>query len=331
MARNRIVALALLVTLPTVSAPAASAQEPEQGTFNFVLENDLFTGLDRDYTNGILFSWTSGPDQVPSWVIDAAHLFPLFPETGKVRASFALGQSMYTPSDITLRDPPAEDRPYAGWLYGAVGLIAETGSRLDQLQLQLGVVGPAALAGETQAFVHSVIGADKPRGWDKQLDNEPGAVLTYQRSWRAFVSGEFLGFSFDATPHIGGALGNVFTYANTGATLRLGWNLPNDYGPPRIEPSLPGSGFFEPREGLGMYVFAGLDGRVVARNIFLDGNTWQDSRSVEKEPLVGDAQVGFAVTLGAARLAYTHVFRTREFESQRGTDKFGAISLSIQY
>lgn len=27
------------------------------------------------------------------------------------------------------------------------------------------------------------------------------------------------------------------------------------------------------------------EGRAVARNIFLDGNTFQDSRSVDKEPL----------------------------------------------
>ncbi|MFZ5790979.1 MAG: lipid A deacylase LpxR family protein [Pseudomonadota bacterium] len=328
MVRNRLLALAMLTA---AFAPAAHADEPEQGTFNFVLENDIVSGFDRDYTNGVQLSWTSGPDRVPSWAIDAARLFPLFPETGRVRASFALGQSIYTPNDITLRNPPAEDRPYAGWLYGSIGLIAETGTRLDQLQLQVGVVGPASLAEQTQTTVHEIVGADKPRGWDTQLENEPGVVLTYQRSWRAFVSGEFLGFSFDATPHIGGALGNVFTYANGGATLRLGWNLPNDYGPPRIEPSLPGSGFFEPQGSLGMYIFAGLDGRAVARNIFLDGNTWQDSRSVEKEPLVGDAQVGFAVTLGSVRLAYTHVFRTQEFASQHGADKFGAVSLSLRF
>jgi hypothetical protein len=328
MARNPLLALAMLAA---ASATAMRADEPERGTFNLVLENDIVSGFDRDYTNGIQFSWTSGPDRVPSWAIDAARLFPLFPETGQVRASFALGQSIYTPDDITLRNPPAEDRPYAGWLYGSIGLVAETGTRLDQLQLQVGVVGPASLAEQIQTTVHEIVGADKPRGWDTQLGNEPGVVLTYQRSWRAFVSGELLGFSFDATPHIGGALGNVFTYANTGATLRLGWNLPNDYGPPRIEPSLPGSAFFEPQDNLGCYIFAGLDGRAVARNIFLDGNTWQDSRSVEKKPLVGDAQVGFAITLGLARLAYTHVFRTREFEGQHGADKFGAVSLSLRF
>jgi lipid A 3-O-deacylase len=315
--------------------PMARAEEPlrqlEQGTFNLVLENDIVSGLDQDYTNGIQLSWTSGADDAPSWAVDAANWLPFFSSEGTVRVIYALGQNIYTPSDIKLEDPPADDRPYAGWLYGSIGLTSATETRLDQLNLQLGMVGPASLARQTQTWVHGIVGADKPRGWDHQLNNEPGIVLTYQRSWRAFISGEIWGFSFDATPHLGGAVGNVFTYANGGATLRLGWNLPDDYGPPRIEPSLPGSGFFEPQDDFGFYVFAGLDGRVVARNIFLDGNSFEDSHSVEKNILVGDAQVGIAFTIRAARLAYTHVFRTREFKGQNDADKFGALSLSVRF
>src|SRR3546814_12695699 len=73
----------------------------------------------------------------------------LFPEGGTVRTSYAVGQNMYTPDDVALRNPPLDDRPYAGWLYGSVGLIAETGRRLDQLELTLGVVGPASPAEQT--------------------------------------------------------------------------------------------------------------------------------------------------------------------------------------
>ena len=112
---------------------------------------------------------------------------------------------------------------------------------------------------------------------------------------------------------------------------RLGRRLPHDYGPPRIQPSLPGSGFFVPQNGFGWYLFAGVEGRAVARNIFLDGNTFRDSRSVDKEPLVGDLQFGFALTWSDVRLGYTHVLRTREFKTQGKTSEFGAVSLSIQF
>jgi hypothetical protein len=51
---------------------------------------------------------------------------------------------------------------------------------------------------------------------------------------------------FDVSPHVGGALGNVYTYANAGFTLRYGKDLTRDYGPPRVQPGVLGSVFFEP-------------------------------------------------------------------------------------
>ena len=329
--RRRLAAIVLAATGSLVPLTAFAADEPETGTLSLMFENDLFYDTDRNYTNGVRASWLSGPDSTPAWALDAARWFPLFPDGGTVRTNYAIGQNMYTPDDIALTNPPLDDRPYAGWLYGSIGLIAETGRRLDQLELTLGVVGPASLAEQTQTIVHEITGSQEPRGWDTQLKNEPGVVLTYQRSWRGFVSESVSGFGFDATPHAGGALGNVFTYANAGLTLRFGRRLPLDYGPPRIQPSLPGSGFFVPQDGFGWYLFAGIEGRAVARNIFLDGNTFRDSRSVDKEPLVGDLQFGIALTWRNLRLSYTHVLRTREFETQDEADDFGAFSLSMRF
>ncbi|MBU6297429.1 MAG: DUF2219 family protein [Alphaproteobacteria bacterium] len=98
----------------------------------------------------------------------------------------------------------------------------------------------------------------------------------------------------------------------------------------RIEPSLPGSNFFEPTSDFSAYVFVGIDGRAIARNIFLDGNTWQSSRSVAKKNLVGDLELGAAMTFARVRLAFTHVFRSREYASQTSADQFGAVSLSFR-
>jgi hypothetical protein len=329
--RSSLVACLYGALMAITAVPAVRAKDSEFGTLNLVIENDSFAGHDRDYTNGILASWTTGPDQTPSWARAVARWLPFFSEEGTVRASYGLGQSMFTPNDLSQEDPPGDDHPYAGWLYGSIGLFSETPTHLDQLQLQLGVVGPAALARQAQTLVHEAIGSTKPRGWDHQLDNEPGIVITYQRSWRLPIADDIMGLALDATPHLGAALGNVFTYANGGATLRLGWNVPVDYGPPRIEPGLPASGYFEPQADFGWYLFAGVEGRAVGRNIFLDGNSFQDSPSVEKNILVGDAQVGIALVFRAVRLAYTYVFRTPEFKGQDDADKFGALSLSARF
>lgn len=308
--------------------------DPQQqvGIFSFVLENDLFYDTDRRYTNGARFSYLTPKGGEPDWLRDAALYVPMFDGHSDIRVEFALGQNMYTASDKLLRDPPVTDRPYAGWLYGSVGLVARTGSVLDQMLVSVGVVGPAALAHETQDFIHSIVNSPEAQGWDSQLKNEPTLQFTYQRSWQ---SPEFRlpgGFGIDATPHAGAALGNVYVYANSGAMLRFGQNLPIDYGPPRVQPSLPGSGYFERAPGgLGWYLFAGVDGRAVAHNIFLDGNTFADSRSVDKETFVGDAQFGLAVVVDGVRFAYTHVLRTREYVGQDVDDQFGAFSVSLAF
>ena len=316
--------------------PAAAGEE--RGTFSLVVENDVFYGLDRDYTNGLQLSYTTTALDEKCWVCESARVLPFFQGTGEIRINYALGQNMYTPGDITLVNPPLTDRPYAGWLYASLGIVAKRDydtkgqwSHLEQLDLSLGVVGPSAQGEEVQTWFHGLIGVNEPKGWDTQLKDEPALLLTYERSWRYRVDELPFGMQMYATPHLGGAVGNVFDYVNGGATLTLGWNLGDDYGPPRIQPSSPGSGYFQQQDGVGFYAFAGVDGRIVGRNIFLDGNTWKDSRSVEKENFVGDAQVGVALTFESARLSFTHVFRTREFKTQHNADQFGAAALSWQF
>lgn len=98
-----------------------------------------------------------------------------------------------------------------------------------------------------------------------------------------------------------------------------------------LDPSLPGTDFFEPTGDLSVYAFGGFDGRAIARNIFLDGNTFEDSRHVDKIPWVGDMQLGLAMAMDRWRLTFTHVFRTREFTTQQHADQFGAINLSIRF
>lgn len=304
---------------------------------NFQVENDLFGGnTDRNYTNGVRVTWLSAQDDVPDWVSMPAAQVPFFASGGKLRVLFGLGQNLYTPTDITVREIQTDDRPYAGWLYGSVGLVSDNGTILDNLQLDFGVLGPAALGSPVQEFVHDLIDTRDPSGWDNQLKNEPGLVLFYERKWRSILEfDEFLpglpGYGVDATPHVGAALGNVFTYGAGGLTLRFGKNLPSDYGAPRIRPSLPGSNFFISDGSFGWYLFAGVEGRAIARNIFLDGNTFEDSHSVDKKHFVGDLQVGAAVTLGDWRLSYTQVYRTREFEQQDSGDVFGSLNVSYRF
>lgn len=328
----RIIALTLSLAVAAGCPHGAWASEPEMnGTLSLVLENDLFQGHDGHYTNGMRMIWIPGPDApTPEWAIRMAHRVPGFPQQGAIRHGYAFGQSMFVPGDITVAKPPLQERPYAGWLYASIGLDVELGEQLDQFGAAFGMVGPASLAEQSQKFIHKLVGSADPQGWDTQIGNEPGFILTHQRSWRGLATTSLSGAYLDFTPHIGASLGNVFTYGNAGATLRYGKRLPSDYGPPRIQPGLPGSGVFPPASDFGWYLFAGIEGRAVARNIFLDGNTFRESRSVDKKPLVGEVQFGFVLDWSDTRLSYTHVLRTREFDNQENSDGFGAFSLSFK-
>ncbi len=311
--------------LPEIPEPP---KEPERGILVLEYENDLFAGEDRYYTSGVRASWITPGSGVPGLLRDVGELIPFFPGQGELKASWSIGQSMYTPKDIEEANPRADDRPYAGWLYVSGGLAEETGDRLDRLQLTLGVVGPASLAEQTQKTIHEFMGSPIPQGWDHQLGNELTLMVSYERQWRSRVRAADEGWRIDLTPHWGGTLGTPFSLVNAGLTLRAGRDLPHDYGPPRIQPALPGSGLFVPRSRWGWYLFAGVDARAVAWNTFLDGNLWRDSPSVDREVFVGDAQLGAVLALGRARLAYTHVFRTPEFRNQEEREDFGALSLS---
>lgn len=341
LAPGTLLALGLLAgPAPFAAAPAAA--EEKLGNLSLQLENDLFGSQDDGhYTHGTRISYLSPPVHENDWleggwrrfVLNAADTLPLFSRGSRFRVSYALGQNMYTPADIRQTRVQTGDRPYAGFLYGSLGLIADTERRrLDTLDFTLGVVGPLSLAEQTQKQVHEIVNSPEPKGWGNQLRNEPAVILTYERKWRRSLELGGDGLEIDVTPHAGLSLGNVFTYANAGGALRLGDDLTLDYGPPRIRPSLPGSGFFESDDDrVHWYLFAGIEGRAVARNIFLDGNSFADSHRVDREILVGDLQAGLVVTWQHLRLSLTHVVRSREFEGQDSPDRFGALSLTVRY
>lgn len=333
--RSASIALCALGAILAALSPAA-ADEPtgQPDAFTLQVENDLFgDGSDGHYTQGMRVSWLPSPDKVPDWVRDGALLVPGIDAKDRLTFVFAVGQNMYTPEDIELSTPDPTDRPYAGWLYATLGVAVEDAQSnlLHNLALDLGVVGPLSLAGPTQKIWHKLIDTRTPRGWDHQLKNEPGLVLTYEARMRQSLTTTVEGIQVDVTPKAGVALGNVFTYGAVGASLRVGQNLDLDYGPPFIRPSLPGAGLVKRRDEWGWYLFAGIEGRAVARNIFLDGNTFADSPSVERIPFIGDLQFGIAATMGSVRLSFTQILRTKEFEGQRGGDHYGSIALTYLF
>ena len=178
--------LAALLLL-MANAPGHAQGQPDDGILTFQFDNDMFGNTDQHFTHGTRLAWMAPEDHVPDWVTYGAAFVPLFDATASKRIVYSLGQSIYTPDDISVKTLVPDDRPYAGWLYVGIGLVSVSGDQLDNLELDLGVVGPHSYAEDVQKTWHGWFGFQRPQGWDNQLRDEPGILLTYERKWRRWA------------------------------------------------------------------------------------------------------------------------------------------------
>jgi lipid A 3-O-deacylase len=316
-----VVAAAAVVLVAALRASSAVA-----GEVTLTFDNDFFAGVDRHYTNGMQVAVVAQTSSLPAL---ARALLP-FGASIDPQYMFAIGQRIYTPTDTTAMVPDARDRPYAGWLYALAEFRVRRTGAVDHFTASLGVVGPAALARQTQNAIHRALREDDSHGWEKQLRNEPGLLLGYERAWLGLARTASGPYQMDLTPRAGVTVGNFLTYASAGAIARIGYNLPDDFPATHISLGPPRDGY-RGNSTRGWYVWIGVDARLVGRNIFLDGNSFRDSASVERRRFVWDLQGGVAATWGRERIAFALVRRSEEFTTQAGADRFGQLTYSFSY
>lgn len=350
--RSRNLLLPLLFAACAAPAGGVAAQSREactQGatrlppTVNLRLDNDLFGGQDQGYSNGIqltlvspnLADYTDDPclPRLARWInrrLDALQPAEGFEQRNMI-ATFS--QGIFTPTDFTRRDLIRDDRPYAGALLMGLGYNARNGDYLQTTQLQFGIVGPSALGKQVQNAVHKALGDETFQGWDNQLHDEPVFRIVHERMHR-FSAGDAHdeGWGWDAISHYGGSFGNLATYANTGAELRVGLRLPDDFGSTPLRPAgentAPSQFYNTGRRPFAAHVFLTSDVRWVLRDITLDGNTFRDSHRVDKRSFVGVVGYGVAVMRGHWKFALARYHSTREFDGQRQTPVFGSFTVS---
>lgn len=309
-------------------------------------ENDTVGHTDRDYSSGLRFSFVFDDfsrDLIAgkAFALVRPALITFGAPDGPVRQQFewiALAQNIYTPDKDTRGVyTPGVDRPFGGWLYTGFSVAQETGRRqLDSFELQVGAVGGnASLSQAVQSSFHSLLGQSSPVINGYELRNEPGILLAWDRRWK-FATEFGNGFGADIIPSIGFTGGNVFTYGEAGALLRFGRALSTTWGPTLIRPGITGANFFSPDANApfwGFSVFGGVQARGVARNIFLDGNTFTSSLNVTKETFVYDLVAGVDVFNQAGfQAALTYIRRSREYTTQaRSYSDYGSLTLAYHF
>lgn len=215
--------------------PTAAPVHAEDRYGALVLQNDAFFGRDGGgYTNGVFFSSIRAPSPGTETVAAPLLLGPVAGLLGvrsATLASSSLGQIMITPRDITRREPDPADAPYIGALVYRATQIEVEGDLANMASLNIGVIGPASGAEQTQRAIHRLIGSDRPEGWDSQVSNRPLIGLERYVA-RRFAWGDRPvggGASGDVVLQGGGMLGNLESLAGASVLLRYGIGLERSF------------------------------------------------------------------------------------------------------
>lgn len=283
------------------------------------LGNDLWTGAqsDRYLTNvvGVKVKMKDLPDFLKTFI----------PDTEADYFLSKISQDMYTPEDISAEIPDPSDRPYAGHLYVELKRVKINKDFHDYTGLQIGIIGPAALADKAQGLVHDWTGSTEANGWEYQLKNELGLMVTklYGMKTELYRNGD-IRISNMAFAEFG--LGNVKTYAEVGTSIMAGYN------PPQNDSLYDISGH-SVKNPWSAYIEAEVRQSYVARDIFIDGNTswFGDQTNLEREEYVTTLKGSVVLRYKRVFLKFSQNIITEQFEGQNGDHNFGQITIQYRH
>jgi len=330
--RVRFLPLAALLLF----AASSHAAEPIAGEMErqLLIENDQLLGEDDGYTSGISYGWSySGADvfesHTPAWIRKWGERLYISRLADRNRAiSYGVVQQIYTPSRTGDEHPDPGDRPYAGLLWWETSWHAFNETRSDRLLLELGLVGPASGAKQTQNYIHKLTGADKAQGWDEQLHTEPFFRVMAKRNYR-LLAGSGMGTEGDVVGHLFGGLGNRRSELGTGISFRFGnqlaRSLPRAYVlPDRDMTPVAGT-------SCGWCVFVSLGGAYVLNDLTIDGNTFQHSVSAQLKHWQAYASTGAELQLGHWQISLSYQLSSDEWEGQEDRSIYGSMKIGYTF
>lgn len=338
--------VASLTTLHAGSKePLATTKEP--ASISLFVENDTFADEDEEYTSGLRLAWLSETSYNPNELAAPQRLLRPFSgdadsfsfaqkiwgleDNGETRyrSSYSLSQLMYTPVDESAM-PPADERPYAGWLGIGVGLHVNNGSVLNALELSIGITGPNSFAEDLQESVHNSSGFNDFEGWDSQIPEELTVNLHFnQKRKLTLTDSDF--WNCDGVFDWGGSLGTFRVDAHAAITLRAGCNLSSGYSDSRFgfnTSSHQWDASSSAHTDTSCYVFLGGRVNAVAHDVALDGPVFRSySSTVDREDFIGEVFAGAALCYRTWEISYAHTLRSKEYTTQKHEQYFGTITL----
>lgn len=338
--------LSLLTVFVGGATMAAEPPAPEPASaWALTFENDVFVRSDNNYTNGIQVERSRhGVSDAPE-----RKLLRLLcsgfgcNSEGPVTRRTRIGQLMYTPNDITIAAPQADQRPWAGMLYVEREYKVPMGpDRFITYTGRVGITGPHALAEEAQKWVHKhITDSAEPQGWDNQIGTSLGILASVKDQRRlGSMALSSIGWDIESAWHWQAAAGNIMTYAAIGASFLIGQDQPpvvpdlGDIGNKRINMFLlPPQALPDRTAGwVDWAVFGEVEARAVAFNVFLDGRPGRPDPDVDRRVLVADASLGFQLTFPRMKgwfVKFKMTERSRELKQKSGvgSQRWGALTV----
>ncbi len=182
-------------------------------TTSLTLENDAIVGKDNHYTNGMYYVWMSENNTTFPDILK-------FLDLEQKNIAFSISHGIFTPKDKQRSTRNLNDLPYAGYLDFNFLFYKSSQNIFHELGLNFGLVGPSTLADSMQKEFHSLIGHEKPKGWDTQLKDHFLSGISYNLGYKTTPL-KVKNLNFDTTINIKGDYGNFYTGIITGATIRL--------------------------------------------------------------------------------------------------------------
>lgn len=309
----------ILSTCSTIYAEDNVLTPYKKHGITILWENDFLNFLksDRYYSNGARIGYTSkeydyfNEDNPMSWAKNVSIVSYNKPHI--TRFHMSINQEMYTPAT---HGPGIgkNDHPYGGFLYLNTGIFNRTADTEEHIGVKLGVVGSYSLAGQLQTFLHSSTGQLVFAEWDKsQLNNEFIFNPYYQITLRKYIF-KTKPFSMDILGTFDTALGNADTHFGAYGLIRLGHNLDNDFGIPKMNLEQDYAPVHSDK--FSIYVFAGGGAKVTLHNIFVKGNSVQSDLGYNLSILRYEASAGLVMSFYGVRLGYIWTYYTKDYTVQ---------------
>jgi len=324
----------LLVLFFVLISIKASEDTFELESFSIMFENDATVKTDFSYTHGGRLSLLYFRGDTKDSLFNIP--FTAYEQTSNY-ISLAYSNQMYTPSNIEKIYLVKNDRPYAGYSFIELGLHQASKNTLDSLTLELGMIGQATDMDALQRVIHNFIGTKKVCGWKYQLKDEYIFQLNYLHKDR-FNYKNFYGYENDLISYYGVNLGNKSIKASGGALYRIGYNIINDFGVNSMNEANYASVPSKPKSSRNtksdtsffLNLSAGIN--LIARDIFLDGNTFKDSHSTNKKFFTAYIMAGLTYRYKQYKIDFFHNYYTEDYEQRDLYREYrGYSSLNFTY